>query len=193
MYVSALVEGSLDEIVATHLIRASGHEINARYGKRGVGYIKSRINGFNSAAAGCHILALVDFMDTKLRCPPEVVRTWLPYRHQNMLFRVVVNEIESWLLADSVNIARYLGVARRKVPNNPEGLADPKQTLINLARDSRYIKIREAIVPREGASATEGSAYTSELGRFVFGSWDIQAARQISPSLDSCLRQLESL
>ncbi len=54
-----------------------------------------------------------------------------------MCFRVAVREVEAWLLADREQIARFLSIARSRVPQSPETLDNPKQRLVELARHSR--------------------------------------------------------
>jgi len=189
----ALVEGLTDEAMAHRLAKAAGHEIAACYGKRGMGYIQKRIAGFNGLARSMPILTLVDFMDTRMDCPPDMVHAWLPHREQGMLLRAVVRELESWLLADRNGIAEYLKIPIARVPGNPESLNDPKATLIHLARGSRSLRIREGIVPAQGSSATVGREYTFWIIRFIRELWNMDRARINTPSLDHCIRRLESL
>ena len=125
---NALVEGVIDEAVVERLLASCGHDLHAVYGKAGVGFIRQNARRYNQAAPYISFLTLVDFMDTGVPCPPEVVSRWLPQRHVNMIFRVVVQEIESWLLADSTRIADFLRVSVRRVPTAPEQLADPKES-----------------------------------------------------------------
>jgi|SRR5215213_737383 len=191
--ISSIVEGPIDEAVAIKLIEATGHIPGGRYGKRGSGYIKKKIHGFNRVARSFHYLALVDFMDANLPCPGEVVRTWLPHREPKMLFRVVVREIESWLLADHENISIFLNISRTKVPTSPELLDDPKLELVNLARKSRSQRVRAAIAPETGSRATVGKLYTSEITIFTRLYWDLRIARRNAPSLDKCLKYLEGI
>ncbi len=66
-----MVEGLTDEAMAHRLTGAVGHEIVVCYGKKGVGYIQKRIAGFNGLAKNIPILTLVDFMDTRMACPPD--------------------------------------------------------------------------------------------------------------------------
>ncbi len=188
-----LVEGGIDEAVAVRIIQTAGHIPGVCYGKKGYGYIRDKIQGFNRAVQQIPCLALVDFMDTGLVCAAEVVARWLPNRHANMYFRVVVREIESWLLADRTNLARFLRISITRLPATPEQIVDPKLTLINLARHSTSGRIREALVPEQGSTAQVGKLYTSELKRFVSEDWDLQIARTNAPSLDRCLRRLEGL
>jgi len=67
-----LVEGNLDEAVVIRIIEATGHIPGACYGKKGSGYIRNKIQSFNQTARSIYYLALIDFMDTRLSCPPEV-------------------------------------------------------------------------------------------------------------------------
>lgn len=188
-----LVEGDLDEAVARRLIEYTGFQVGVCYGKHGWTYIKEKVQGFNKAAQSMRFLALVDFMDTGSQlCPGNVVGTWLPHRNSGMLFRVVVREIESWLMADPAGIAEFLNVAQEKVPDTPELLQDPKRALVNLARQSRTHRTRDAMVPNIGSSSQEGRLYTSEMIRFIGSRWDVSVARLNAPSLDKCLLRLET-
>jgi len=189
----ALVEGLTDEAMAHRLAKAAGHEIAACYGKRGMGYIQKRIGSFNGLARSMPILTLVDFMDTRMACPPDMVHAWLPHREQGMLLRAVVRELESWLLSDRNGIADYLKIPMARVPENPELLGDPKATLIHLARGSRSSRIRKGLVPSQGSSATVGREYASGIIHFIRESWNMNQARMNAPSLDHCIRCLEDL
>ncbi len=188
-----IVEGVLDEAVANRIIVETDHTPGPCYPKKGFTYIKDKIKAFNKSAVSINYLALVDFMDTGLPCPGAVITTWLPHRQPRMLLRVVVKEIESWLLADRENIANFLQIALSKIPDRPEGLEDPKQALINLARTSKSKRIRAALVPEEGSTASEGRLYTSELSQFVNQQWDPANARRNAPSLERCCLRLQAL
>ena len=74
----------------------------------------------NQMARFTPCLALVDFMDTGMECPPSVPSAWTPDRHPNLIFRVVVRELESWLLADRRGIARFLRIPAARVPSAPK-------------------------------------------------------------------------
>lgn len=191
--VHSLVEGDLDEAVAIRIIQDSGHTHGVCYGKAGFGYIKKKVQGFNQAVHAIPYLTLVDFMDTKLSCPAEVITQWLPHRSPNMLFRVVVPELESWLLADRVNLAKFLHISSNLLPQAPEQMPDPKLALINLARRSLSARVRSSLVPDAKSTAQVGKLYTSEMKKFINDDWDVQAARGIASSLDKCLLRLAAL
>lgn len=193
MVVHALVEGQLDSHVANRLIQFAGLSAGSTYGLQGFGYIKTKVRLFNQSAQGIFYLALVDFMDTGLSCPAEVVSSWIPNRRSEMIFRVVVNELESWLLADRENLARFLGIDINKIPNDPESILDPKLEIVNLARGSKNSTVRSALVPRKGSTAQVGKLYNSEMMDFIDKRWNIVAARKNAPSLDRCLVRLTEL
>jgi len=182
-----LVEGKLDEAVGHHIVQAAGGTVSVVYGKHGVDYVRDNIEGFNDLAQGTPILALADLMDTRFNCPARVVTHWLPHQNENMLLRLVVREVESWLLADRANAAQFLGVSKTNIPRDPENLEDPKRRVVNLARESQYRKIRELLVPEEGISASEGPGYTSEMRKFVRDEWRLNEAMEETESLARCV------
>lgn len=193
MHIHVLVEGIIDEAVARRLINETGHQQGVCYGKKGVGYIHQKIRGFNKSVASIPILTLIDFMDTGLTCPPEVISSWLPHRCPNMLCRIVVREIESWILADRDNLSTYLRVSINHVPLDPESVVDPKRNLVNIARHSNNRTIRESIAPSNSSGANVGPLYNSMLSDFVSNIWNPSEARLASHSLDRCMARLVEL
>lgn len=193
MMIYALVEGLTDEAMAHRLAVTFGHQVGICYGKKGSSWIKNNVGEFNNLATSVPILTLLDFMDANLPCPPEILDKWLPHRHSKMVFRVVVRELESWLLADREGAANFLGVPLRKIPLTPEKLENPKQALVNLARKSRYSSIRSALVPQQGSTAQVGRSYVSEIIFFISNTWSPERARELSPSLNSCLHRLSEI
>lgn len=193
MILNILVEGYVDEAIARRLIHVSGNEAGVAYGKKGWTYIQQKVAAFNRTCGAQGLLTLVDLMDTKRECPAEVLKEWLPHCDEKHVFRVVVREVESWILADRSGLAGFLNIPPAKLSFDPELEADPKQTLINLARGSRSKAIRDALVPKNGQSASEGPLYSSELIRFVAEKWDPLAAQANSASLAKCLVRLVEL
>lgn len=194
MLVDILVEGLLDEAVARSLLRHCGHTPGVSFGKRGIDHLRTRMQGFNVRASyGNPILTLVDFMDTGYDCPPGVLSGWLPDRSPRLLLRVVVREIESWLLADRDGIAALLGISPTLIPHTPETLTDPKRELVNLARRTRRKTLRSALVPAQGISAVVGPEYVAVMGKFAAQQWDIDGAARSAPSLARAIARLTSL
>ena len=186
-----LVEGGLDEAVGRRICSMKGLSVVTVFGKRGAGYIRAKIDGFNGLAQGTRILALADLMDMHGKCPPEVRRELLPYPSAGMCFRLAEQEVESWLLGDRIGLSRRLRTSVAKFPARPDELANPKQALVSLARESRSPRIRALMVPAPGTTASEGPGYTAELQDYVSNDWDVAAAAANSPSLARCLRAIE--
>ena len=113
---------------------------------RGYGYLKKNITRFNEASKGMPYLILTD-LDNKERAP-LLINEWLPQtRNPNLIFRIAVREVESWLLADDAGFARFLGIAKHKMPRDPDDLNDPKQTLIALALSLIHISAPSEPMP----------------------------------------------
>lgn len=193
MVISLLVEGRLDEAVAKRIILEVGGETGVTYGQKGAPYIRKKIGGFNNLAQGTPILCLIDLADVAPDCPVDLLEKWLPHRNPEMLFRVVVTEIESWILADRRSISHFLGVRQSLVPHDSSTLEDPKASLVALARQSRFERIRKGLVPTDPTQNSQGSSYTTELRDFVFNRWDPVQAASNSDSLHRCMRAVDSL
>ena len=110
-----------------------------------------------------------------------------------MLLRVVVREVESWLLADRTGIAQFFGVSLSRVPQLPEGMESPKEALIRVARFCPTGNIRDAIVPSDGPQAEVGPLYNGVLAPFVRDQWNLHEARRTAPSLERALDRLSEL
>lgn len=96
-------------------------------------------------------------------------------------------------MADADALASYLSIVKTRVPTDPEAEADPKRTLVNLARRSRRTAIVQDMVPREGSGRSEGPAYASRIKEFAENHWRPDAAAERSDSLRraiTCLRRL---
>ena len=146
--VNLAVEDELSEAVIRRLLShsARGYAIGTAYGKNGFGYLRKTITGWNRAAAGTPFILLTDL--DQHECPTALIESWLPVaRHPNLIFRVAVREVESWLLADRTNFSGFLGVRHTAMPSPVEGLLDPKAKLVSLASKSRYREIRERVAP----------------------------------------------
>ena len=187
-----MVEGASDEGMARSILIECGLMPGIVSGRHGKDHIKKKIRGYNHAAKRIPWFVLVD-LDDPNSCPAELCNIWLPEPGNFMVLRVAVVEMESWLMADREMTATFLGVAISKVPTMPDGLPDPKQYLINLARRSRKREIREGLVPRIGSGALVGPTYASDIGNFGRTQWRPNVAAQNSPSLARCIARLREL
>ena len=191
-YVSVVVEGPSDEGVVRAVLAACGLSVDMIHGRRGKGYIRSRISNYNLAAKRSPWFVLVDLDDVSA-CPAMVRHQWLPSLEELMVFRIAVVEVEAWLLADRERVASFLGVAEARIPSAPDVLADPKQQLVNLARRSKKRAIRQGLVPREGSGTAVGPTYASDVREFAMTMWRPDVAAGLSPSLARCLSRLRDL
>jgi hypothetical protein len=175
--------------------RTTEFDIGAVYGNRGFGYLKKRVAGFNNASKACPFLLLTDL--DRCPCAPALIAEWLgsglPH-HPNFLFRIAVVEVESWLLADEASLQAFLGIRISKAILQPEVLADPKTTLLELALHARR-DIRDAIVSKDERNGRlgQGPDYNGVLARFVQVSWNIDNAQRKCPSLKGLLNAIGKL
>jgi hypothetical protein len=190
--ISAAVEGIVDEAVARTLIVFAGASPGPIYGKQGKPFLQQRIAGYNAAAQHAPWIVIVD-LDSDHDCAPPLRASWLPQPAPHLCFRVVVRAVEAWLLADAERIAAFLGIARGRVPADPESLDNPKAAMAALARASRRRDVHEDMVPRDGSGRPVGPAYASRLIEFASSSWRPEVAAQRADSLRrtiDCLRRL---
>jgi len=190
--ISAAVEGIIDEAITRKLIVHAGGVPGPVYGKNGKPALRQRIAGYNNAARHAPWLVLVD-LDRDEPCAPPLRQAWLPDLASGLCFRVAVRTVEAWLMADSEEMARFLMVARGKVPSAPETLEDPKRTLVALARGSRRREIREGMVPRAGSGRPIGPLYTSKVLEYVEHRWRPDVAAERAQSLARAIARLGQL
>ena len=166
--INLAVEDNLSEELLKCLLRQSGKTfaIGTCYGRSGFGYLKKTINGFNNAAKGTPFFVLTDL--DSCECAPALIDDWLnAAKHKNLIFRVAVREVESWLLADRSSFSKFLGISQNLVPVTPDDEQDPKQCIINLAKKSRRSNLRDAIVPPPLSTAKIGPNYNVKLIQFL--------------------------
>ncbi|HEX3585628.1 MAG TPA: hypothetical protein VH024_06505, partial [Candidatus Angelobacter sp.] len=171
------MEDELSEYVVLKLLATSdqSYHVGATYRRGGFGYLRRTINGWNAAAKGKAFAVLTDLDDAP--CAGDLISEWLTSAaNPNLIFRVAVREVEAWLLADSTGLAAFLRIAERFIPSNPDGILDPKDTLIKLAGLSRLKFIRDSVLPRRGSTAKQGPGYNESLGAFVRDMWDPRTA-----------------
>lgn len=182
----------MDEAVVRRLILGAGGRLGSVYGKNGKPALRHKINGYNHAAMHAPWLVLVD-LNGEADCAPPLVREWLPNPAPQLCFRVAVRQVEAWLMADAETLASYLGVARPRVPLQPEALANAKEAMVNLARFSRKRAVVADMVPRNGSGRSVGPAYTSRLIQYASTHWRPDVAAQRAESLLRAIACIERL
>lgn len=194
-YANLAVEDDLSEIVVKTLIQKSGLDIEVlnTFGKRGNGYLRKGLKGFNAAARHNPFVVVTDL--DAIECPPTLAREWFRglRKEAGMCFAVAVREVEAWLMADRTRFAEHFAIAVRHVPDQPETAADPKETLINVMRQSRVRAFRDSIIPSRGSMAVVGPDYTGALSEFVLGQWRPHHAANRAPSLERAIERLREI
>ena len=109
-----------------------------------------------------------------------------------MLFRIAVREVESWLLADAEAFANFFSVPAAAIPERPDELTHPKNTLVDVVARSTSPSMRREILPGE-VTRKVGAGYTAKVIEFANEHWNVTRARQASPSLDRCVAALAAL
>jgi len=186
------VEGDLDEEVLRRVSKHVGAEVGNVYGREGKQHLKASIGGYNAAAQWHPWAVLVD-LNASHSCAAELRRDWLPKEASLMCLRVAVHQVEAWLLADTEEAARFLGVSKAILPHKPDDEANAKRVLVQLAERSRWRSIREALVPSPGGGRAVGPLYNPLLRSFVIEHWRPDVAATRSDSLSRCLAAFDSL
>ena len=129
------------------------------------------------------IVVLITDLDRAV-CPMQLQQSWLGPNTDcppNLIFRIAVREVESWLLADHEAMKALFGQNVRLSPE-PDALPDPKQFLLDLARRAPR-SIRNDLVAEHGANAKQGLGYNARLVQWVKSEWSPERAETRSPSL----------
>ena len=197
MRVTVGVEDLLSESVAKRLLLDYApifQEIRTE-GMTGYGQLKARFSSFNMIARFREAVLLITDLDNPKSCPIVLIREWSQgfEIESDLLFRVVVVEIETWLLADRLGFSRWLEVSGNLIQRYPEDISQPKEALVALARRSPNRRLRDAIVSPSGSTRSVGPGYNDYLGEFAAQHWNIEAARLNSLSLDRAIVRIGEL
>lgn len=195
VFISGAVEGPSDEVVLRRIVNGLGAHVHRVQIQNGKTNLRRALPGYNAAAQRDPWLVLVD-LDQEFECPALLVGDWLPTPSVHMRFRVVVRQIESWLLADAERFATFFSVKRSAIPDVPDELADAKASLLRVVESSRRRAVREDMLPRLRSGRRVGAAYTSRLMEFASNAaegWRPDVAATRSPSLSRCLTRLDQL
>lgn len=189
--VSLVYEDELSGIVLQKLLPESFQPVSF-FQTNGITKITNNIAKYNGAAVAMPYLVLID-LDREI-CAPSLIAALFPYdtKHSNLIFRIAVREVETWLLADQDAFARFTGISRTLIPDSVDDLSDPKQFFMNLIRRSNRRRIKESILPRQGSTAQIGRNYNGALVEYVVEFWRPDIARTNSNSLNKAMIALET-
>lgn len=191
-FITAAVEGYPDEAVVRRLCDVTGLVVGGIHIKRGKGNLDKNLSGYNNAARFSPWLVLRD-LDHDAECAPKLCEKLLPSPASQMYFRIVVKEVEAWIMGDIVNCAQYFRIHKSKFPSNPESLEDPKTELISIVSRFGSQEMKDEMAPFPGGTAKEGPAYASRIADFAQSLWSPLAASKVCDSLQRCLASLQSI
>jgi len=192
--IALATEDVLSEAVGLQLLR----EINLSppdiqcLRKDGFGYLRSKIPNWKALAKIKPVLLITDL--DQVACPSKMRQAWLgstPTPPTDLLMRIAVREVESWILADHEAMRQLMG-PKGKLPTHPDELPDPKSHLLQLAKQASR-EVRQDLVKEKGAVASQGIGYNMRLGSMVASCWSPERAASRSPSLARTRLRLREL
>jgi len=142
--VALATEDVLSEAVGKRLLACIEHPLEPTlyFRQNGFGYLRANMDKWCKVAAHQPVVLLTD-LDNHV-CPQELIADWSGalIRPNNLIFRVAVKEVESWLLADHEAMRHLIG-EKGKLPSEPDNLDDPKKYLLDLdSVVTRYLPTR---------------------------------------------------
>jgi hypothetical protein len=185
----AAVEGYPDAEAVGRVLAYLGLADVKILSKRGKSQLDAALPELNRSARSIRCLIVRD-LDNDATCPAELRDKLLPKPATNMLFRIAVKEIESWLIADHERFASFMGVPINRIPRNADELADPKAIVTGLAVRSRISRIRDGVPPRPGSGVSVGPGYAGIIGEYASSIWRPEVAANSSSSLQRCINRL---
>jgi len=193
MQVVLATEDALSEAIGMLLLSELSSPVvpNLRLRKQGFGYLRSNMSKWRALAQSQVVLLLTDLDDKT--CPMSLKTDWtgsvpLP---SNLMLRIAVREVESWVLADHDALRELIG-NKGAFPHHPDTLAEPKQYLLNLARRAPR-NIREDLIVERGAAASQGLGYNNVLVDWIQSKWNPERAASRSPSLRRMRERLREM
>jgi hypothetical protein len=180
--IAIATEDALSEAVALRLISEvpTPHFIQHKLGRKGSGYLRSKMNSWCQMAQQQVMVVLTDL--DRANCLVEFRDQWLVNTPpDSLLLRVAVREVESWVLADHIGMRALIG-AKGVMPVTPDELRDPKQALLWLAKGASK-QVRDDLLKTIDGNLSPGLGYNARLSEWVHSVWSPLRAAERSPSL----------
>lgn len=182
--VAIATEDELSEAVALRLV-AENVELDCithKLRKGGFGYLRSRMESWCQMSEHQVMLVLTDL--DKAKCLVEMRDEWLGRNNssKNLVFRIVVREIEAWVLSDHKATRNLIGT-KGVLPFCPDDLIDPKQTLLSLVKGAPKVIRDDLLRVGSGGVLAQGLGYNARLVPWIKSEWDPARAAERSPSL----------
>ena len=181
--IAIATEDQLSEAIALRLISEipAPHVVQHSLGKRGNGYLYSKMGSWYQMADYQVMLVLTDLDSSK--CPVEFRDQWLAARPlpASLVFRIAVREVESWVLADHLAMRELVG-NKGVLPKEPDVLPDPKQALLRLSKTAPK-SMRDDLIKSIDGQLRQGVGYNARLTHWINTVWSPERAAERSPSL----------
>lgn len=188
-------EDALSEAVGERLVADASDEFNitVKFGNKGNAFLKKKLPELIRVAHSMPVVLLTDL--DGIECAPRLIREWKGGRRfpNDLLFRVIIREIESWLMADRNSFSDFTGVPLNRLPPYPESISDPKQLLLNLIRRYGRLGLKKELLPSRGRAAVRGFGYNPVLREYVLNHWSPVQAAIVSDSLYRTRLRLQEL
>ncbi|MHB8835976.1 MAG: hypothetical protein ACYC9Y_09730 [Candidatus Methylomirabilia bacterium] len=184
-----VVEGALEVPASQRLLREVGVDTTdvPIFDKGGRVRFWKDVRRYNRAAEHAGLILGVADLEA-FPCPSGLVARHVRGQlHKNFVLRIAERMLESWLLADTA-LAKFFGIDASLLPREPDQEANPKQTIVNLARRSASREIRSDVVPQEGSLGVVGRGYTPRMTEFIEEHWRPVVAARRSESLRRAMR-----
>ncbi|WP_152521875.1 hypothetical protein [Pantoea sp. AS-PWVM4] len=193
-YVCVATEDVLSEAVALKLISLTNGRliVSQKLRKNGFGYLKSKFPNFCNLSQNMPVILITDLDNCP--CAPSLINNWkngavIP---PNLIFRVAVREVESWILADHVGLSDFFKIPAKAIPMIPDDLPNPKSTLLSLAKKAPR-DLKNGLIAKKGTLAIQGTEYNIILSDFVNRIWDPRRAAENSDSLSRAIKRVTEL
>lgn len=193
-FITIATEDELSEAVACRLVGEflDKYIVDQKIGKTGNGYLKKSCIKFNNMARRTAVFLLTDL--DRIECVQALKYDWFGETelHENLIFRVAVREIESWLIADEFAMRKLLSNGANKLEKSPDNLPDPKNYLLGRALKAPK-SIRQDLVREIKNNRYQALQYNNRLCQFVNQSWCPNRAAENSNSLLKAIHRLKEL
>jgi hypothetical protein len=186
------VEGKIDEdILSVIFAQYPTIRVQQCLAKNGKRTLEKNLEKYNQIAQRYPVLVLIDLDQED--CPVTYLQRISPTaKHEQLIIRISVRELEAWLLADRNNFAKFINAPVNKIPYPPDDCPQPKEAILNLVKQyTKNKNLRGDILPEDKTTHKPGRAYGDRLFEFALRHWHIPTARLHSPSLDRALRAVE--
>lgn len=181
--IAIATEDQLSEAIAMRLIDEiqTPHQVAHKLRRGGYGYLRSKMDSWRQMAQHQVMMVLTDL--DRVECVVDFRDQWMANKAPptNLLFRVAVREVESWVLADHDAMRALIG-PKGVLPIAPDELADPKQVLLRLVKGAPKA-VRDDLLKTVGSNLSPGLGYNARLTDWVGSTWNPQRAADRSPSL----------